>query len=409
MSDSGERTEKASAKRKQDAREKGDIPHSRDLTSAAGMLAATLVLGAVGPHWAQMWSQSFSRLLDIAQPRSWIDTQSGAKLLALRAVVDPVLMPLGIMFIVSFTAVVLIGLAQNRGLQFSGEAIQPKAEKLNPANMLKQTFSLRGMTRMAKSSIPVIVLAWFVVAKVREQTATPVFSLERLPLLFGSMYGLMLDASAILFVWSVIDYGVEVVSWGRRLRMSKQEVREEFKQTEGSPEVRRRIASIRRQLRRKALRADISRASVVITNPTHYAVALQFDMESMEAPKLVAKGRDLIAAQIRDEARWAGIPLVENPPLARALYRQVEVGQSIPFSLYAAVAAILAWLYRREVEDRMRKQQAEVVRRQSVAAADAENTSQGSAPPASLTMEVITPEPMSQSGPIEPQKDEEIE
>jgi len=102
----------------------------------------------------------------------------------------------------------------------------------------------------------------------------------------------------------------------------------------------------------------VSRASVVITNPTHYAVALKFSMETMEAPTVVAKGRDLLAAQIRDEARWAGVPMVENPPLARALYRQVEVGQSIPFALYAAVAGILAWVYRREVEEQMRRRKA---------------------------------------------------
>lgn len=409
MSEGGERTEKASPKRKQDAREKGDIPHSKDLTSAAGMLAATFVLGVVGPHWAETWAQSFAQLLNIAQPRTWLDADGGAKLMVLRAAMDPVLVPLAIMFLVSFAAVVAIGVAQSRGLQFSGEAIQPKPDKLNPMNMIKQTFSLRGVTRMAKSSIPVIVLAWFVVAKVREQMSTPVFSLERLPLLFSSMYGLMLDASAILFVWSVVDYAVEMVSWEKRLKMSKQEVREEFKQTEGSPEVRRRIATIRRQLRRRSLRSDVSRASVVITNPTHYAVALQFDMDSMEAPKMVAKGRDLLAAQIRDEARWAGIPLVENPPLARALYRQVEVGQSIPFSLYAAVAGILAWLYRREVEARIRKQQAAVQQRQSASAEAATQAAQEKPQPASLSIETLDPDAASTATANGPQKDEESE
>jgi flagellar biosynthetic protein FlhB len=364
---SGERTEKASPRRKQQAREKGDVPHSRDLTSAAGMLAGTLVLGWVGPMWEARWAASYGELLDLGQPRSWLDGQMVEKMLALRAAMMVVLWPLAVLFLASFAAAILAGVAQGRGVQFAGEAIAPKLERLNPAAVLQQTFSLRGLTRMLKSALPVAALACFVAAKVREQTAIPVFSLTRLPSLFSSMYSLMVDAAAVLFVWSAMDYAAEWWSWEQRLRMSKQEVREEFKQTEGNPEVRRRIASIRRQLRRRALRADVSRASVVITNPTHYAVALQFSLELMEAPRVLAKGRDLLAEQIKQEARWAGVPLVENPPLARALYRQVEVGQSIPFALYAAVAAILAWLYRRDMEDRLRRQQ-----RQEAARAEAE-------------------------------------
>lgn len=354
---SDDRTEKASPHRKQKAREQGDIPHSQDLTSAAGLLAGTVVLGWAGAHWGEVWASGVQKMLALGQPATWVDGQMDTKVLALRAVVVEMLMPLVWIFAASFAGAALLGVAQSRGLNISGEALAPKVERLNPATNLKNVFSIRGMSRMAKSALPVAALGWFVYAKVHQQTALPVFSLERLPSLFTTMYGLMIDAGMIFFLWSGIDYVVEWRSWEQRLKMSKQEVREEFKQTEGSPEVKRRIASVRRQLRRRALKADVSRASVVIANPTHYAVALKFNLELMEAPKVVAKGRDLLAAQIRDEARWAGVPLVENPPLARALYKQVEVGQSIPFALYSAVAAILAWIYRREVEDKMRRQQ----------------------------------------------------
>jgi flagellar biosynthetic protein FlhB len=132
--------------------------------------------------------------------------------------------------------------------------------------------------------------------------------------------------------------------------MSKQEVRQEMKDSQGSPQVRRRIRQIQRQLRRRKLKADVARASVVVTNPTHFAVALEFSMETMQAPKVVAKGRNLIAEQIKREARELNIPIVENPPLARSLYRSVEVEQSIPQDLYAVVAEILAFLYRTELE-----------------------------------------------------------
>jgi len=138
------------------------------------------------------------------------------------------------------------------------------------------------------------------------------------------------------------------------LRMSKEDLRKEYKEMEGNPQIRGRIRSIQRQMRRRKLQADVSKASVVITNPTHYAVALEFNFETLQAPRVLAKGRNLMAQRIKDEARWAGVPIIENPPLARSLFRSVEPGQSIPHDLYAAVAAILAFLYRQQVEEKMR-------------------------------------------------------
>ncbi len=124
----------------------------------------------------------------------------------------------------------------------------------------------------------------------------------------------------------------------------------------GNPQIKGRVRQIQRAMRKRKVKADMSRASVVITNPTHYAVALEFSFETMQAPTVLAKGRDLLAAEIREEARWAGVPMIENPPLARSLYRTVEPGQSIPFELYAAVAGILAYLYRQKVEERQKRE-----------------------------------------------------
>jgi flagellar biosynthetic protein FlhB len=128
-----------------------------------------------------------------------------------------------------------------------------------------------------------------------------------------------------------------------------------MKETEGNPQIRSRIRGLQRQMRRRRVKADVSRAAVVLTNPTHYAVALAFDFGTMDAPKVVAKGRNLLAEEIKAEARWAGVPIIENPPLARSLYRSVEVGQPIPVDLYSAVAAILAYLYRQRVESELRE------------------------------------------------------
>ena len=140
--------------------------------------------------------------------------------------------------------------------------------------------------------------------------------------------------------------------------MTKQEMRDEVKETVGNPQVKGRIRQIQNAIRRRKARADVSRASVVITNPTHFAVALEFSFESMLAPTVLAKGQNLHALRIREEARWAGVPIVENPPLARSLYREVEEGKAIPYELYAAVAGILAFLYRQQVEKAARERKA---------------------------------------------------
>jgi flagellar biosynthetic protein FlhB len=181
----------------------------------------------------------------------------------------------------------------------------------------------------------------------------------------------LLAAAWLLFGWSAIDYLVEWQSRESRLKMSKQEMRDEFKETEGSPQIRNRIRNLQRQARRRRVKEDVSKAAVVLINPTHYAVALGFDFTTMEAPKVLAKGRNLLAEEIKAEARWAGVPIIENPPLARSLYRSVEVGQSIPADLYAAVAAILAYLYRQRVEAELRERRARETSARATAQAQA--------------------------------------
>ncbi len=205
--------------------------------------------------------------------------------------------------------------------------------------------------------------------RIGRQLTIPPFSTARLELLGQDVYGLLLAAAWLLFGWSAIDYMVEWQSRESRLKMSRQDLRDEYKETEGNPQIRARIKGLQRQMRRRRVKADVARAAVVLTNPTHYAVALGFDFVAMEAPRVLAKGRNLLAEEIKAEARWAGVPIIENPPLARSLYRTVEVGQAIPVDLYAAVAAILAYLYRQRVEEELRE------RRRSAAVNTAQNQS----------------------------------
>jgi flagellar biosynthetic protein FlhB len=162
--------------------------------------------------------------------------------------------------------------------------------------------------------------------------------------------------------------------------MSREDLRDEYKETEGNPQIRGRIRNLQRALRRRRVKADVGKAAVVLTNPTHYAVALGFDFATMEAPKMLAKGRNLLAEEIKAEARWAGVPIIENPPLARSLYRSVEVGQAIPVDLYAAVAAILAYLYRQRLEAEMRERRAREAQVKAQARTQTGRTGSGAPP-----------------------------
>ncbi|QNI34154.1 EscU/YscU/HrcU family type III secretion system export apparatus switch protein [Alloacidobacterium dinghuense] len=355
---SGERTERATPRRRQKAQQQGDRVRSRELTAAFAMLAGVQVLGNISSHWASMWSGLMTQVLALGSPAVWQEDQAMQTALALRHLVLIAASPLLLLALAVSGVALFVVVAQGGGVQFSAQALQPKFTRLNPLTNIKNILSLQGASRMMKSLLPAGVIVILGIHKIEGQTNLPPMSIGHLPRMFSSAYDLLLDTAWILVAWSGIDYIVQWRSWEGRMRMSKQEIREEMKETEGSPQVRSRIRGLQRQMRRRKLKADVKRATVVITNPTHYAVALSFDFETMEPPKVLAKGRNLLAEQIKSEARWAGVPIVENPPLARSLYRSVAEGQSIPIDLYAAVAAILAYLYRKQVEEKVRRQRA---------------------------------------------------
>ena len=331
--------------------------------AGASMLAGVYVLGAIAGKWVTGWAGAYRALLALGQPAAWDRASAAQTALAMRGILLKVLEPMGVVFLASLAAAVAAGIAQGGGWALNFEALSPKPERLNPAENVKNVFSLRGMVRLGKSMVPVVVLGFFAVHAIEAQTEISPLSTEQYPDVFAEIYNLLVEGAWIFLAWAGVDYLMEWRSREGRLRMSKQDLRDEFREMEGSPQIKARIRGLRRQMRRRQMKADISRASVVVTNPTHYAVALSFDFETMDPPRVLAKGRDLLAAQIREEAQWAGVPIVENPPLARSLYRQVEPGQAIPYELYAAVAAILAWLYRREVEERVRRERAQAVAR----------------------------------------------
>jgi flagellar biosynthetic protein FlhB len=351
----GERTEQATQHRRDQARKEGDVLHSRELSAAAGTLAGVMVLGALGSRVLIAWRGTFAAFLQLGSPARWEPAEIEPTLYALRKLALAVLGPPGVVMAAVAMAALGVGVLQTGGVSFYAGAIGFKPDRINPATNIKNLFSLRAAARLAKSLIPAGLLAVFAVQRIARQLTVPPFSITRLEMLGSDVYGLLLAAAWLLFGWSAIDYLVEWQSRESRLKMSRQDMRDEMKQTEGNPQIRSRIRNLQRQARRRRVKADVSKAAVVFTNPTHYAVALGFDFTTMEAPKMVAKGRNLLAEEIKAEARWAGVPIIENPPLARSLYRSVEVGQAIPVDLYAAVAAILAYLYRQRVEAELRE------------------------------------------------------
>ena len=348
-------TEQATPERRKKAKAKGDSVRSRELLSAMAMLGGVAMLGISAHGFVASWGKVYIESLRSAAVGEVNGNQGWNE--AVRRMLAPALLPVGLVMAASFGGALLAGVAQGGGVQLHPNAVGLKFSKLNPVTNLGHLFSLRSTTRLVKSLVPaavMVVLGWGALKAL--MLPMPVMSLMRLPATFSTAYGLALDAAWVTLAWSGLDYAMEWRSWNERLKMSKQEIRDEVKDAMGNPQVKMKIRQIQMAMRKRKVKADMSRASVVITNPTHYAVALEFSFETMEAPKVLCKGRDLHAAEIREEARWAGIPMIENPPLARSLYRMVEPGQSIPFELYSTVAGILAYLYRQKVEERMRRE-----------------------------------------------------
>ena len=360
----GDRSEQATPHRREKAQKDGDILHSRELTGAAATLAGVVTLGVAGKGIVECFRSSFAAALDLGSLEKWEGAELGSTVAAIRDLAAHSLWPIAVYAAAICGAAVIAGVVQTGGLQVNAGSIGFRFNRILPTSNLKNLFSMRAVSRLGKSLIPASLLAVFAVQRIARELTVPPFSTSRLELLGADVYGLLVAAAWLLLGWAVVDYIVEWRSRESRLMMSREEMKQEFKETEGSPETRVRIRGLQRQMRRRKVKADVSKAAVVLTNPTHYAVALGFDFSTMDAPKVLAKGRNLLAEEIKAEARWAGVPIIENRPLARSLYRTVEVGQAIPVDLYAAVATILAYLYRQRVEAEMRER-----RRQSPGAA----------------------------------------
>jgi len=349
MADSS-KTEKATPQRRKKARERGQVARSRELSNALAWGGALSLIAWQIPNAARQWQGLLRNTLDAAVREPF--TPGGPILfwtsIGILKCVAPIVTAA---FILSLSA----GVAQG-GLVFASEALAPNPERFNPAGKLKQMFSLTGLSGILKSLLPFGIIVWIGVSTVSSHWETVVHASGLGVRTFASfllttMWGLCWKSGLVLVAWSAVDYLLVWQKLEGDLKMSRQELRDEAKETEGNPATKGRIRRIQRSLRRRQMLRDTEKASVVVTNPTHFAVALQYELD-MEAPIVVAKGRDLLAQEIKEVARWHGVPVLENPPLAQALYRSVEVGRPIPAALYAAVAEILAFVFRAQARAR---------------------------------------------------------
>lgn len=339
---SDNKTEKATPRRRQKAREKGQVTRSRDLIAAVSAMGAIVALGFQAPGFAKAWRGFLRFLLDQATT-SELHTHLGAP--AYPALFGGV----GLTLALAWALAVGVAVAQG-GLVMAPSALAPQLSRLSPATRAKQLFSMNAVKGVLKSLLPACALMGVGVSILRRDWQTVLGLSERqsaavMAFVLGRGFEIAWKSALILLAWAGVDYLFEWRKNEGDLRMSRQELVDEYKESEGNPAVKGRIRRLQRQLRRRRMLEDAKRASVVVTNPTQYAIAIEYTTE-MGAPVVVAKGRNLLATQIKEVARWQGIPLVENVPLAHALYRAVEVGQSIPPKLYIVVAEVLAAIYR---------------------------------------------------------------
>ncbi|MFZ0562074.1 MAG: EscU/YscU/HrcU family type III secretion system export apparatus switch protein [Terriglobales bacterium] len=342
-------TEQATPRRREKAREQGQVARSRDLIGAASGMAATFVLFAMMSSFPLAWRGFFHDCLETSIKES---ARSGNfRMDALAAILTHARLFASTGAALALGWIVALGsaLAQG-GLVFAPTSLLPKGSRMSPAAKLGQLFSITALRGLMKSLLPATAVTYLAVGYLRRDwpllaSLSARSSRGTLGFAAAHIFEVAWKSALVLLIWSVLDYLFERQHLSSELKMSRQELKDEYKETEGNPVIKGRIRRLQRQLRRRRMLEDTKRAAVVITNPTEYAIALEYRTD-MVAPVVVAKGRNLFAAQIREIARWENIPMVENPPLAHILYRTVEVGQSVPAKLYAVIAEILAAVYR---------------------------------------------------------------
>ena len=348
----GEKTEPATSKKLEDARKEGQVAKSREIANGFGLLALFLVLkfwvGHIGIQLLEVFPNIYDRIPDVTtfwegkMPQADVRAAFNMILLETLVIIAPLL-------VIGFLVAFLSDLVQVKWKP-TAKPLQPKLSKLNPLKGFQKIFSVNSLMELVKSlaKIGLIVLICYNYLVGKQMLLLNLYGM-------GLMQGINLAADIVIdlgirisVVYMIIAFGdliFQRVKFKNDMKMTKQEIKEEYKQQEGDPQVKGQIRSKMREASRRRMMQDLPQADVVITNPTHYAVAIKYDPEVAEAPMVIAKGEDYLAARIKEVARENKIEIVENKPLARMLYANVDIGQVIPPELYQAVADVLAFVY----------------------------------------------------------------
>jgi len=339
------RTEQPTGKRRQEARSKGQVVRSREFTGALALLAIIVMVGMQAGIRVGPWRSLLAQMLDNGMRGNTELVNSIVPVIG-GLMWRWMMAPLVLLWCIAFSSSVAQG-----GIVFNVGAISPKLGRLNPISNIGNLFSLGGLNRLMKSLFPATLMLYVSYAIARRDWSDAVSSSRAtVPALLNWMYSRWYEIAwkcgLVLLAWSAVDYSLQKRQMENSLKMTKQEVSREMKDAEPSPHMKGEIRKRRRAMRKRWTMKDVERATAVIVNPQHFAVALEYHPQTMSAPMVVAKGMNEIALKIKETARWNNIPIVENPPLAQALYRAAEVGEAIPAKLYTAVAEILAFLFR---------------------------------------------------------------
>ncbi len=344
----GERTEQATGKRRADARKKGRVAKSREIPSAMVMLAGLSILFVLSSYIFRQLAGVMTDLLRkppaaLSLTPSEIRDMSGEMLWSVFLILGPVL--------VVIVAIAVLSNFVQVGPLFSMETIRPQFGRLNPLKGFSRMFSRHAAVELIKSLGKLFVIGYVAYSTIQNEILDILELTDQdtgriLYYISSIAFRIALKTFLVILVLAGLDYAFQRWDYEKSLRMTKREVQDEFKQTEGDPLIKSRIRSIQREMARRRMMAEVPKADVIITNPTHLAVALVYKSSEMSAPRVVAKGAGLIAAKIKELAREHRVPMVENKPLAQILYKTVDLGQMIPTTLYHMVADILALVYR---------------------------------------------------------------
>ncbi|MFN2449711.1 MAG: flagellar biosynthesis protein FlhB [Candidatus Baltobacteraceae bacterium] len=343
-----EQTEKATPKRRQEARGRGQVAKSPDLAGAGVFLAGVFVLHALAP--ATMSSVGGAMRAILWRIHEHQDFTVGSVWLLYARVFSSAGLLLGALFLSALVCALAVNLLQT-GLVFTVKPLVPSFNKINPVTGLKRMLSKQVLVNLGKQLLKLGAVLIIVYTSVAGSINT-LFGAGQMPP--QQLVGYVGDVAFtigwkfgfLLVIVGLADFAYERWQYEEQLKMSKQEVKDEYRQSEGNPEVRAAVKRRQREFARRRMMSSVPKATVVVTNPTHFAVALHWDEITMDAPVVTAKGADLIAKRIREIAVENGVPIMENPPLARTLYAKVELEQSIPPNMYAAVAQVIAFVFK---------------------------------------------------------------